>query len=330
MHPAELSPSTQDYLKTIWRLGEWEPERVTTTSLAARMGLAASTVSEALKKLTAQGLVTRPAYGVVELTEQGRDVAVHMVRRHRILEMFLATELGYAWDEIHDEAEVLEHAVTDRFIDRVDAKLGHPSEDPHGDAIPSRDGVVTPAPAVPLADVTHPEPVRVTRVSDESPETLRVLAEAGIRPGAVLRVLPGPARSATVRVRVAAGGTTPEAHLPGAVRATRGMRICRGTAAPPRRTLAFRGAARPPLGTRGDRPAPRERTQPVARLWTSASSWRRPSGCRRSPTRADRNGRSPGRPRTASASRWTGRRLPGQWVPLPCPAPSRALKVNSR
>ena len=213
MHPAELSPSTQDYLKTIWRLGEWEPERVTTTSLAARMGLAASTVSEALKKLTAQGLVTGPSYGVVELTEQGRDVAVHMVRRHRILEMFLATELGYSWDEIHDEAEVLEHAVTDRFIDRLDAKLGHPSEDPHGDAIPSRDGVVTPAPAVPLADVTHPEPVRVTRVSDESPETLRVLAEAGIRPGAVLRVLPGPARSATVRVRVSAGGTTPDGGL---------------------------------------------------------------------------------------------------------------------
>ena len=213
MHPAELSPSTQDYLKTIWRLGEWEPERVTTTSLAARMGLAASTVSEALKKLTAQGLVTRPAYGVVELTQQGRDVAVHMVRRHRILEMFLATELGYSWDEIHDEAEVLEHAVTDRFIDRLDAKLGHPSEDPHGDAIPSRDGVITPAPAVPLGDVTHPEPVRVTRVSDESPETLRVLAEAGIRPGAVLRVLPGPARSATVRVRVSAGGTTPDGGL---------------------------------------------------------------------------------------------------------------------
>ena len=142
-------------------------------------------------------------------------MAVHMVRRHRILEMFLATELGYAWDEIHDEAEVLEHAVTDRFIDRVDAKLGHPSEDPHGDAIPSRDGVVTPAPAVPLVDVTHPEPVRVTRVSDESPETLRVLAEAGIQPGAVLRVLPGPARSATVQVRVAGGGTTPEGGLLG-------------------------------------------------------------------------------------------------------------------
>ena len=232
MHPAELSPSTQDYLKTIWRLGEWEPERVTTTSLAARMGLAASTVSEALKKLTAQGLVTRPAYGVVELTAEGRDVAVHMVRRHRILEMFLATELGYTWDEIHDEAEVLEHAVTDRFIDRVDAKLGHPSEDPHGDAIPSRDGVITPAPAVPLADVTHPEPVRVTRVSDESPETLRVLADAGIRPGAVLRVLPGPARSATVADAVSASGD-PSA-------------LTRAIVSPPPSRAAFSSAATPP------------------------------------------------------------------------------------
>lgn len=204
MHPAELSPSTQDYLKTIWRLGEWEPERVTTTSLAARMGLAASTVSEALKKLTAQGLVTRPSYGVVELTEQGRDVAVHMVRRHRILEMFLATELGYAWDEIHDEAEVLEHAVTDRFIDRVDAKLGHPGTDPHGDVIPSRDGVITPAPAVPLADVTGPARVRVTRVSDEDPQTLRWLSRAGIGPGSRVSVLSNPSDAATVRVRVGA------------------------------------------------------------------------------------------------------------------------------
>ncbi|RUP84325.1 MULTISPECIES: metal-dependent transcriptional regulator [unclassified Kocuria] len=202
MHPAELSSVTQDYLKTIWRLGEWEPERVTTTSLAARMGLAASTVSEALKKLTAQGLVTRPAYGVVELTEQGRAVAVHMVRRHRILEMFLATELGYTWDEVHDEAEVLEHAVTDRFIDGLDAKLGHPRTDPHGDTIPSPDGAVTPPPAVPLPDVAGPAHARVARVSDEDPETLRVLSRAGIGPGSVLRVSGERTDPGTVRVHV--------------------------------------------------------------------------------------------------------------------------------
>ena len=206
MHPAELSPSTQDYLKTIWRLGEWEPERVTTTSLAARMGLAASTLSEALKKLTAQGLVTRPSYGVVELTPEGRDVAVHMVRRHRILEMFLATELGYSWDEIHDEAEVLEHAVTDRFIDRVDTKLGHPRRDPHGDVIPCQDGTVPAAPAVPLADIPAPALVRVSRVSDDDAATLRLLSDTGITPGAVLQVTPDPGPGACVRVGVGAHG----------------------------------------------------------------------------------------------------------------------------
>lgn len=237
MHPAELSPSTQDYLKTIWRLGEWEPERVTTTSLAARMGLAPSTVSEALKKLTAQGLVTRPAYGVVELTPEGRDVAVHMVRRHRILEMFLATELGYAWDEIHDEAEVLEHAVTDRFIDRLDAKLGHPSRTRMGMRSPLGTGWSLP----PRPFRSRTSPTRSpcgSRASRTRARDLRILAEAGIRPGTVLQVLPGPARSATVRVRVAAGGTTPDGHLPGggspAGRQTQTSPAAAGTDAPGR------------------------------------------------------------------------------------------------
>lgn len=216
MHPAELSASTQDYLKTIWRLGEWEPERVTTTSLATQMGLAPSTVSEALKRLTAEGLVVRPAYGAVQLTEQGRDVAVHMVRRHRILEMFLATELGYPWDEVHDEAEVLEHAVTDRFIARLDEKLNHPRTDPHGDVIPSKDGVITPPSAVPLADVAAPALVRVARVSDEDPQTLRLLGRHGIGPGSLLRVLRHPAARGAVRVRPEpdAAASAPEAGIP--------------------------------------------------------------------------------------------------------------------
>ncbi|RLZ02867.1 metal-dependent transcriptional regulator [Kocuria tytonicola] len=216
MHPAELSASTQDYVKTIWRLGEWEPERVTTTSLAAQMGLAPSTVSEALKKLTAQGLVVRPSYGAVQLTEQGREVAVHMVRRHRLLEMFLATELGYPWDEVHDEAEVLEHAVTDRFIDRLDEKLGHPRSDPHGDVIPSKDGVVAAPSALPLADVTEPALVRVTRVSDADPRTLRLLGQHGIGPGSLLRVLPGslPQRGVRVRAEDDAAASAPGGGLP--------------------------------------------------------------------------------------------------------------------
>lgn len=206
VQPAELSASTQDYLKTIWQLGEWAPEKVTTTSLAAKMGLAASTVSEALKKLTAQGLVRRPAYGVVELTERGRATAVQMVRRHRIIEMFLVTELGYSWDEIHDEAEVLEHAVTERFIDRLDARLGHPRADPHGDVIPSADGRIVAPQAVQLADVTSSAPARVVRVSDEDPAMLRYLAGIGIVPGASVSVAHDAAAPAPAGLSVRVAG----------------------------------------------------------------------------------------------------------------------------
>ena len=147
------------------------------------MGLAASTVSEALKKLTAQGLVTRPSYGVVELTPEGRDVAVHMVRRHRILEMFLATELGYSWDEIHDEAEVLEHAISDRLLEGISARLGHPMHDPHGDAIPDASGAVVREPFVLLAQAPPGHSGRVLRVSDRDPALLRALEGAGIDVG---------------------------------------------------------------------------------------------------------------------------------------------------
>ena len=207
MRPAELNSSAQDYLKTIWQLGEWAPEKVTTTSLAARMGLAASTVSEALKKLTAQGLVMRPSYGVVELTEEGRAVAVTMVRRHRLLETFLTTELGYAWDEVHEEAEVLEHAVSEKFLDRLDALLGHPSADPHGDAIPSPSGEISPPHAIQLSDLADPVSVSVVRVNDDDPATLRYLADVGVVPGARLRMLPDTGGAGEVAVAVGAASS---------------------------------------------------------------------------------------------------------------------------
>lgn len=186
MRAEELSRSVQDYLKTIWLAQEWSPEAVTTTGLAQRLGLSPSTVSEAVKKLAAQGLVHRPDSGAIDLTDRGREVAVQMVRRHRVLEAFLTARLGYAWDEVHDEAEVLEHAVSEKFIARVDALLGHPERDPHGDPIPRRDGTVPPAPAVLLADVPPGTTAVVARVSDADPDQLRRLGEAGIRPGTEL------------------------------------------------------------------------------------------------------------------------------------------------
>ena len=149
-------------------------------------------------------------YGAIGLTEEGERLAIQLSRRHRILEMFLVTELGYSWDEIHDEAEVLEHAVTERFIDRLDARLGHPRADPHGDVIPSADGQVAAPEAVRLSDVTSADPVRVVRVSDEDPATLRYLAGAGIVPGAPVSVVPDAAapHPAELTVRVAGRRTT--------------------------------------------------------------------------------------------------------------------------
>ncbi|PSR59622.1 DtxR family transcriptional regulator, partial [Nocardia sp. MDA0666] len=137
-----LSSVAQDYLKVIWSAQEWSQEKVSTKLLAERIGVSASTVSEAVRKLADQGLVEHARYGAITLTDNGRRAAVAMVRRHRLIETFLVSELGYGWDEVHDEAEVLEHAVSETLVERIDAKLGHPDRDPHGDPIPSVDGAV--------------------------------------------------------------------------------------------------------------------------------------------------------------------------------------------
>ena len=139
-----LSPVTQDYLKVIWTSQEWAEVKVTTKMLAESLGVSPSTASEAIRKLADQGLVSHERYGAVTLTDSGRAAAILMVRRHRLLETFLVRELGYGWDEVHDEAEVLEHAVSDRLMARLDAKLGYPQRDPHGDPIPAADGTKKP------------------------------------------------------------------------------------------------------------------------------------------------------------------------------------------
>ena len=125
-NPRDLTTVAQDYLKVIWTAQEWSLEKVSTKMLAERIGVSASTASESIRKLADQGLVDHEKYGAVTLTDAGRRAALAMVRRHRLMETFLVRELGYSWDEVHDEAEVLEHAVSDRMLDRIDAKLGSP------------------------------------------------------------------------------------------------------------------------------------------------------------------------------------------------------------
>ena len=150
--------------------------------IARKMGLSASTVSEGVKKLGALGLVNHVRYKSVRLSAEGERQAIQVVRKHRLLETYLATELGYGWDEIHDEAESLEHAVSDLFIERIDKVLGFPERDPHGDPIPTADGHVPVTEALPLSTIPSAKMVRVVRVSDADPDVLKYLADLGVHP----------------------------------------------------------------------------------------------------------------------------------------------------
>ena len=179
-----MNSVVEDYLKVIYAHTEWQPEPITTGALAARLGLAASSVTEMVKKLVAQGLVSHEPYGAVELTAEGTALALQMVRRHRLIETWLVEHIGYTWDEVHDEAEVLEHAMSDRLLSAIEAQLGHPSRDPHGDPIPRADGTVERPAAVLLADA--PDGGVVARVSDRDPLLLRHLEAEGIVVDAVV------------------------------------------------------------------------------------------------------------------------------------------------
>jgi DtxR family Mn-dependent transcriptional regulator len=187
---AKLSTSAvEDYVKTIYAHTEWQADPITPSELAGRLGLAASSVTEMVKKLAASGLVTHVPYGAVTLTEDGRMLALRMVRRHRLIETWLVESFGYSWDEVHDEAEVLEHALSDRLLDAIADQLGHPVRDPHGDPIPAPDGAVVQPDAVQLSSAADGQSGRVVRISDRNPKLLRYLEGEGIRLDCVVDVV---------------------------------------------------------------------------------------------------------------------------------------------
>lgn len=182
------SPASDDYLKTVYSHTEWQDAPITPSVLAAKLGVAPSSVTEMVKKLAAAGLVSHVPYGAVRLTPTGTQRALAMLRRHRLIETWLVQEYGYSWDEVHDEAEVLEHTISDRLLARIDERLGSPRFDPHGDAIPDADGTVHREPFVLLADAAPGHTARVLRVDDRDPALLRELEAQGVRVGSVLRV----------------------------------------------------------------------------------------------------------------------------------------------
>ena len=178
------SPAVDDYLKTIYHHTEWQTDRITPSQLATELGLAPSSVTEMVQKLAAQGLVSHRPYGPIALTEAGEQRAAATIRRHRLIETWLVGEFGYAWDEVHDEAEVLEHAISDRLLEGIDERLGRPRFDPHGDAIPDAAGHVERVPFVLLGTAAEGHTGRVLRVSDRDPELLRAVEAAGVSVGA--------------------------------------------------------------------------------------------------------------------------------------------------
>ena len=247
--PALTAP-VEDYLKVIYEL-ERGGHPAGTNEIATALRIAAASVSGMVRRLAEQGLITHEPYRGARLTGT--------LRRHRVIEAYLAIALGYAWDRVHDEAEQLEHAASDELINRMSAAIGEPATDPHGAPIPRRDGTMDERHLASLEDLAPGSVARVARVADEDGERLRYLAQLGITPGALVRVIArapydGP-------ITIAAGGS-------GAGRAQRSIgpalarQVLVSTGAdvassdalsPPARVAAGRGASRVATGRRGGR-----------------------------------------------------------------------------
>ncbi|MBA2522869.1 MAG: metal-dependent transcriptional regulator [Solirubrobacterales bacterium] len=185
---SRASEAVEDYAKAIHALAEREPGPVGTSALAERLGVSPGTVTAMLKRMAALGLLRHEPYRGVELTTAGERLALEVIRHHRLLESFLAEALGMPWDRVHDEAEVLEHYISEDLEERIAAALGDPDHDPHGDPIPDRQFVLTEDAGVSLASLEPGSGGTFSRVSDGRPEMLRYLDECGIRPGAHLQV----------------------------------------------------------------------------------------------------------------------------------------------
>jgi DtxR family Mn-dependent transcriptional regulator len=185
---SEFSPAVEDYAKAIYALEARAGGGVTTTALAERLGVTAASASGMVRKLDDLGLVTHVPYRGVRLTAEGARVALEVMRHHRLLELYLVETLGVPWDRVHQEAEVLEHVLSEELEELIAAKLGDPTHDPHGDPIPTRELKIEEEPTASLATLEPGSAGVLVRVSDSDPGMLRFLAERGIAPGDRLRV----------------------------------------------------------------------------------------------------------------------------------------------
>jgi DtxR family transcriptional regulator, Mn-dependent transcriptional regulator len=183
------SPAVQDYAKAIYALERRDGEAVSTNALAERLGVTPASASGMVKRLGELGLVEHQPYRGVSLTDDGRRVALEVMRHHRLLELYLVETLGVPWDRVHEEAEVLEHVLSEELEELIAAKLGDPTHDPHGDPIPTRDLRIEEGSTQSLQALEAGDCGTFARVSDSDPEMLRFLAERGIAPGDPLEVI---------------------------------------------------------------------------------------------------------------------------------------------
>lgn len=199
-----LTHVIEDYLKTIYDLTA-DQERASTNQIAARMGVTPASVTNMIQKLSATDppLLEYRKHRGVELTADGKKVALEIIRHHRLLEMFLQQTLGYTWDEVHDEADRLEHVISEELEERIAESLGNPSTDPHGDPIPTRDLRIPESPVKTLSELRPGQHAVVNRVRDTDPDLLRYLSDLGLIPGAKVTVLDFSPFDNNLRLRVA-------------------------------------------------------------------------------------------------------------------------------
>ncbi len=197
----KLSQPMEDYLKAIYLLREREGT-ATTTAIAVALEVTPASVTGMIKKLAELKLVRHTPYQGVELTKSGEKIALEMVRHHRLLELFLMEALGYRWDEVHAEAHLLEHVISEEFEERMAARLGYPSIDPHGDPIPTKDGTIATVKERALLTLQVGESAQITHLNDANSEMLRYAATLGLTPSTHLTLIEAEPFGGSLRVRI--------------------------------------------------------------------------------------------------------------------------------
>ncbi|NTU65336.1 MAG: metal-dependent transcriptional regulator [Chloroflexi bacterium] len=197
----KFSPPIEDYLKTIYMLREREGA-ASTTAIATALEVTPASVTGMLKKLAELKLVRHVPYQGVELTKSGEKIALEMVRHHRLLELFLIEALGYSWDEVHAEADALEHVISEEFEERMVARLGNPTLDPHGDPIPNKDGTIAMVKERALLAMQVGESAQITHINDINSEMLRYAASLGLTPTTRLTLIEAEPFGGSLRVKI--------------------------------------------------------------------------------------------------------------------------------